>query len=384
MGKIRGRKRIFISDVHMGTEESVTGVGELKPWGWLSAQNAKKLGVFLERVQKDRDVLDVVILGDLFDDWVIPPQVDPDSAGMIAKIARAPQNKPIIDGLRAVSREKNLIYVNGNHDMLLTADSFAEALGVTRFEFIQSSPGIGVFERDGIAAEHGNAYCLFNAPDEKSEPGHSLPLGYFVSRIGAYVAAVRGVELDPLTVIPGLVKRLGAGNELARATFQAIVNLADMADDEFLMNGVNGYAGTMSTELVTTIFDDIYRRWPAANPGNVSAALSAANELGSLQPAADKIYYEPGKARIVIFGHTHRATMLPVPNIERSVVSDRASEFIYANTGTWRKGKPTHYVETILEEDRGRHYVRLMRFKKRRTWYEDELLLQRYVLMDSD
>ncbi len=383
MADIRGKKRVFISDIHMGTEESVQGVGDLRPWGWLGPGRARKLGDFLDRVEQDASIGELIILGDLFDDWIIPSQLDPEPGAIFRKIATASQNGPIISALSRIAEgSQKLVYVNGNHDMLFGPEDMEAALGTDRFEFIRTSPGIGVYEADGIVAEHGNAYCLFNAPDPNSCEGHCLPLGYFISRAVAHRAATRGEELDVTDVLAEFIDTYKQSSEVARAVYNAVLEYAGPESGAYLMNGVDRYSGTMAAVSVSNTFGDIYGRWNSVKPGNVRAPISLLDDAGVLQPAADRIYYKNTAAKIVLFGHTHRATMLPSPNLEPGRTSDRTCEFIYANTGTWIGGKPTHYVETILDEDSGRHDVRLMRFKKLAFGFEDSLVMQRHVYLD--
>jgi UDP-2,3-diacylglucosamine pyrophosphatase LpxH len=55
-------KRIFISDIHLGDEESMTAP---HPYGWFK-ENIPLLAQFLEKQRTAVDVKEVVILGDLF------------------------------------------------------------------------------------------------------------------------------------------------------------------------------------------------------------------------------------------------------------------------------------------------------------------------------
>jgi len=63
-----GNRRIFISDIHMGDQRSMPGQF---PLGWLR-ENIHYLTDFLDDLLNAQDVIQVVILGDLFDQWVIP------------------------------------------------------------------------------------------------------------------------------------------------------------------------------------------------------------------------------------------------------------------------------------------------------------------------
>ena len=72
-----GNKRIFISDIHMGDDRSMkTSVQHPYPYGWLR-NNITTLTNFLNDKLQDQDVGQLVVLGDLFDQWVIPADLDP-------------------------------------------------------------------------------------------------------------------------------------------------------------------------------------------------------------------------------------------------------------------------------------------------------------------
>jgi UDP-2,3-diacylglucosamine pyrophosphatase LpxH len=60
-----------------------------------------------------QDVGQVVILGDLFDQWVIPTDLDP--LPRLDDICNNPANQSIIDNLKELARSSRLSYVPGNH-----------------------------------------------------------------------------------------------------------------------------------------------------------------------------------------------------------------------------------------------------------------------------
>ena len=111
---VDGNKRIFISDIHMGDKRSTESPPDLHPYGWLQ-KNIPKLTRFLSDQLQAKDLGELVILGDLFDQWVIPTDLDP-LAG-IDNICKNPSNKGIIGKLKALAKRSKLVYVPGNHDM---------------------------------------------------------------------------------------------------------------------------------------------------------------------------------------------------------------------------------------------------------------------------
>src|SRR5208283_2984748 len=182
-------KRIFISDIHMGDKRSTDDPNH---YGWFK-NNVNLLANFLNDQLNATDVKELVILGDLFDEWVIPIEDNP--LTNFADICSNPVNKPVIDRLKtlATNPDIKLSYVTGNHDMGMDTAGIA-----ANKEFIEKTtfPGIryicnsyepwGVCNVGILAAEHGNHYCLFNAPDKLTAKNTFLPIGYFISRIVAH------------------------------------------------------------------------------------------------------------------------------------------------------------------------------------------------------
>ncbi len=112
----------------------------------------------------------MVIQGDLFDEWLIPYSVKPfdsalgitNSAAFYRAIADAPVNKPIFDKFReiALSGEIDVVYVPGNHDMLVTQDIVEELIPGIIWK--SDAPGLGKYQPvDEILLEHGHRYVFF-------------------------------------------------------------------------------------------------------------------------------------------------------------------------------------------------------------------------------
>ena len=113
-------KRIFISDIHMGDQQSIDPPDNLYPYGWFHQDRGRMLGDFLGLKLSDPEAKEVVILGDLFDLWVYPAELEPpDEKEHLCRIAHAYQNREVIRRLQGIAAcdEIDLIYVQGNHDM---------------------------------------------------------------------------------------------------------------------------------------------------------------------------------------------------------------------------------------------------------------------------
>nr|NQU90032.1 hypothetical protein [Bacteroidota bacterium] len=111
-----------ISDVHMGDKRANEG-----KYSWFG-QNKDAMEDFLDTVYQSDYIRQLVIMGDLFDEWIVPCSVspiDPDaginnSADYFNAIATAETNAGIIQRLKNIAADTaiELIYIPGNHDML--------------------------------------------------------------------------------------------------------------------------------------------------------------------------------------------------------------------------------------------------------------------------
>jgi len=368
-------KRIFVSDIHMGDAESLHPSGGLHPWCWLYADHAKMFADFLELKLHDSEVREIVILGDLLDEWVCPTEVDPvppgsSSGEQFQKIAEAPQNVAAINNLKAIaaSDEIDLIYVPGNHDMLMTRDVLTEIIpGIT---YLGTGAGEGVFTADGIAAEHGSMYTLFNAPDTYSRPGHSLPIGFFIARSVAENTAKGDGSLHYLEILAETIVKLLGKEDFVRALFTSIVNAAGVSSEAPIkMAGLDGYSGSVTVREAGTWFGDLYEQWKHHMPNNVTNAEAVLDDVMHLYTAAITQYFrKKHKADIVIFGHTHVYALHALNfdvDFEKTTHEEMQIGYkhIYANSGTWcNRKKHCTFVETEVDENAGKHHVRLKEY----------------------
>jgi len=366
-------KRLFISDIHMGDDRSMKATPN--PYVWFK-KNIPLLAHFLDNQLNTPDVKEVVILGDLFDQWIIPASFDPVTS--FDTICSNDANKSVIDNLKALgaSSDIKLTYVPGNHDMAI------DAAGILKMkEFMENTfKGInficdynvplGRYEAGKLVAEHGNRYCLFNSPDVWTKPDVSfLPLGYFISRMVAYKELMTGSGQHTIDII---VKFIGDSKQpdFIEHMLDAIAKDCGLDGGEIQLKDLPGYGGTMTIEEVGRLFSGLKSRWgklPGAE--KVGADLAIESDQGDLNEAADKTFFYPrSEIKVVIFGHTHTPNMWK-GDYDIDTKSDNAPDpdktpcpVIYANSGTWvdnaRNG--CTYVET--EEADGKLYVRVKEY----------------------
>ncbi len=373
-----GEKRIFVSDIHMGDARSIKPPNGLKPYSWLLPDRAKMFGDFLGIQLKDPDVKEVIILGDLFDDWVCPAQLDPmpEKAGISKyhEIAEAPQNVEAINNLKAIadSDQKDLVYVPGNHDMLITKEIITNI--IPGIKYMGTGVGQGVYTVDGISGEHGNMYTLFNAPDPYSNQGYILPLGYFITRVVTEREAMTGEHLEYLEALRVAIGQILGKSDFAKMVFATIVKGAGMSNSsEIIMGGINNYSDPLIPPYVEKIFGDLYDTWDKNMPDNVKASVAVADDTGHLFPAAFSQYLnKDGKSDIVIFGHTHIYELYgTLIDWDKDDGQNKRSDFnlsskqIYANSGTWVNDKKRcTFVETQIDENAEKHFVRVKQYKE--------------------
>ncbi len=381
-------KRIFISDIHMGDARSAAIMPpNTHRYGWFLNKKGKNqnrpqmLSDFLQNhVIADTTIDELVILGDLFDEWVCPADMEPIEPGytnQLEAIAKADQNTLVFTQLKALAKDNRLVYVAGNHDMLGTKEPARDFItgylkGVRYF----GKDCLGTYKTDdGIIAQHGHQYCLFNAPWTKTSgtggfEATMLPMGFDLARLDAQVVGRKGHHYGFLDFLKdALLHELKkAGLELALASVTAeheahsegigevidklIIDLFKTFRSDEVFKGQAGVIygdlddvpGTISWEAIETRYGAIFSQWAATHTDNVSALKALINELGYLESGAYHVL-ESQDSPIVLFGHTHIADF----KLYRPDMSEHpAGHQIYANSGTWINEKKCHFIKTEL------------------------------------
>ncbi len=360
-------KRIFISDVHLGDDRSMAGP---HPYGWFK-DNIHLLAQFLEEQRKAADVKEVIILGDLFDSWIIPANDAPLTG--FENICSNPANQPILESLRALAAgpDMKLTYVPGNHDMGMDVASISATKHFLEMQF----PGIcclsdaqvplGRYHVGSLVADHGNRYCLFNAPDFWTNSPSFLPLGYFISRLMAYKVSMTGEKLDYLDIFIEFLEHWKKKPAFVKDMFMAIAEEAGLhPEDTVELKGIPGYPEKMKVEEIGESFRNLLLDW-VETPGHIDCLNATEGDLGNLWPAASLELH--GRINIVIFGHTHKPGMRLDKGIDTGDEIppwEKPAFTIYANSGAWVDGGKygCTYVETEEVAEKRRHYVRLKKY----------------------
>ncbi len=367
-------KRIFISDVHMGDDQ---GKGSDHPYCWFT-QGIELLAQFLDEQRTAKDVKEVVILGDLFDNWVIPATLDPLTS--FDSICTNTANKKVIDNLKALAAypEVKLAYVPGNHDMAMhPADmpkikSFFESTFPGMIFISEKNVPLGTYNIGTLTAEHGHRYGMFNSPDTWTNPGKSfLPLGYFITRMITYKVFNEGKEKNYFKMLYYYIRDHKDDQRFIEAMMESIAKDANLTPAEVNLSGIAGYPAKKTAQAIGDEYKNLFKQWEGAK-GKSGAITAVESDCDNLDIAARDYYRKNGSQNsqhIVIFGHTHTPTMLryelgPVPD-NPNHDSETPWDDIYANCGAWcddNNGIYT-YVETEEAPKQKRHYVRLMQYK---------------------
>jgi UDP-2,3-diacylglucosamine pyrophosphatase LpxH len=346
---------VVISDLHLGAD---TSYAECKV-------NCGPLEKLLKQIKSAPNVKELVIDGDLVDEWFVPATTNTyqgsDQANFVQRLATA--NKGVFDALNSIIQEGKILvtYVPGNHDLAITAASIALILpGVNQAR--EDVLGLGMYspvDCPKIAIEHGHRYNFFCAPDPFSNqdiaPGTIMPPGYFFTRLGALAAVQKNPS--PADTLPVLTPN-SSGNESQSLLFQ-YWKMWDISirsfpntyrfDEKIIVTNMNGFTGNFSVDDVVpyqttpggnidvNLYKGIQEHWEARQTYNhVPVHISTSQAIDSVMSDTEvdhqaNIQYFSNTAsdkRIVVFGHTH------VPRIVEDVSYD-GKKCIYANSGTW-------------------------------------------------
>lgn len=346
---------VVISDLHLGADLSYAELND----------NCKPLENLLEKVRVSPNIKELVIAGDLVDEWFVPATADTyqgkDQASFVKRIAAT--NKEVFDAFNRIIQEKNIkvTYVPGNHDLTVTAEQIESVLpGIAQAR--DNVQGLGTYSPSDlplIAIEHGHRYNFFCAPDPVSNQsvasGTIMPPGYFFTRIAAlHVQQQCKTSGD---TIPAIIPN-SSGDKSQSLLYgywkdwQFTLNsfpVTNKFDEKIITTNVDGFTGNYSINdllpfqstpggtLDVNLYKGIQDTWKERQKINKVAvdiptdrAIEfVADPKESDNQAGIQYFTNPDSdKRIVIFGHTHVAKMIASENLD-------GKKTIYANSGTW-------------------------------------------------
>src|SRR5574344_629054 len=180
-------KIVVISDLHLGNDLAYSE----------NVKHLERLEQFLNEVRSSSTVKELILGGDILDEWYIPTRTDTYGSGSQADFVRksVAANQGVFNVLNGIIKDGKikLTYIPGNHDMGISAENINIAMpGVNQARDTDGKSAVGTYNPDGyeqIAIEHGHRYDFFSAitpnANESEAPGAILPPGYFFARIAA-------------------------------------------------------------------------------------------------------------------------------------------------------------------------------------------------------
>lgn len=341
---------IVVSDLHLGVDDSFSE----------TVKNKDLLTEFLERLVIS-DIDELVIAGDMLDEWFVPISYEPhnDLGAFFEKVAE--NNASIVAAFEKIIQSGVVVaYVPGNHDLLLDEETLAKLIpGIVQARDVD---GLGTYRtgmRFEIVIEHGHRYDTFCAPDTLSNKEMTgdypsfLPPGYFFTRIAS--TSVVESKSAPDKNLPRIeAPSKEDADQLDAYTYYNIWLWAMTTfpikadfDEKAIYVGVNGYDNSFSlSDLLPTVQDDgsisavLYanaqRRWDEVQQNNrvavknpYSKATAGAIDHTFFDEQAVKQYFDlDPTVDVVVFGHSH------VPLVNR-YENEYDKEKVYANSGTW-------------------------------------------------
>ncbi|WP_414733525.1 metallophosphoesterase [Acetobacterium carbinolicum] len=359
---------IIASDFHLGVDSAFA---ELE-------KNKQALVDFLGQVKNSPNVKELVIGGDLLDEWFLPMDYQmPDSkAAFFDQVAA--NNQAIVDGFNAIIKagEIKVTYVPGNHDLLLTEADVARIFpGISQAR--AELQGLGTYvtgPNSEIVIEHGHKYNFFCTPDPLSNRAITndnttiLPPGYFFTRIATTCVVEGHPQSD--NVFPEMIPNKEDPSQfnayLYYETWKAILSVLPVKEsfeDKVLKTNIDGFTENYSindcipqqdkeTGVISgVLYHNIQDTWEERQTINgikakipVRDAITQAAVPAFTDYQAQTQFFDlDSSKRIVVFGHTHVADVIPMTNRNHQ-------KNIYANSGTWidnAQGYPTRTFVVI-------------------------------------
>jgi UDP-2,3-diacylglucosamine pyrophosphatase LpxH len=350
---------VVVSDLHMGADIAHAEFN----------QNRKPLVDFLDQVRESPTIRELVIAGDLLDEWFVPATTDTyagkDQADFVKRIAST--NQEVIDAFNRIIQDGSVrvTYVPGNHDLTITAANVESILpGIRQARDVQ---GLGTYFPGGhpdIAIEHGHRYNFFCAPDPISNsavaPGSILPPGYFYTRL-ATLHVVQKCSA-PGEALPEVTQDTEGGDSQAQAyaywsvwkTLLTSCPVENRNDEKVIVTNINGFTKTYAIDDVLpfqktpggpidmNLFKRCLDTWEqrqtlnkvAVHLPTQQAVVDSPDNAATDRQATTQYFANPGSnVRIVVFGHTHAPTLLATEN-------HAGLKSIYVNSGTWIDSNP--------------------------------------------
>ena len=332
--------------------------------------NLGPLEHLLHQIRVSPNVKELVIDGDLMDEWFVSADVDTyngkDQADFVQRIALT--NKGVFKASNQIITDNKIkvTYVPGNHDMAVTAENIDLVLpGIIRARDLQQ--GLGTYtpaDMQVLAIEHGHRYNFSCAPDPYSNatvaPGSIFPTGYFFTRIAALhvkeKCSVPGEELPFVTPNANASERQNLAYLYCAGwdTLMKMYPISETLDEKVIVTNINGFTANYSLndlvpfqltpggDIDMNLYQGVLDNWEQRETQNgvavkfsTARAIADADDNSKTDVQAQVQYFlnPESTKRIVVFGHTHQSQIF-------SSLNYMGEKSIYANSGTWIDSTP--------------------------------------------
>lgn len=332
--------RIFISDTHVSGGIGLDPDPGKFPYEWCTRMDMARLVAFLKWVASRGEVQELVLLGDVFDNWTFPVDMKPPTLEWIVSSEHA---RPVVKAINAVAEVMPVVYMPGNHDITMTP----QILSVWMPKVVFGGPGTedSFFASSRLRGEHGHAHALFCSGDPAHDEG--LPLGYFISRLAATSDRDTGGHSITRQQIVRDILDTVEKDDLGRGVLDAICSRAGLCDDTVIAMPDDIWNGaTLTVRDVGHLYAGLFTQWEKRH-GVVAAVLAITAELNELEACAMPMFARGG-TNAVVMGHTHRA-------MAHEHVIPFLGTAAYVNAGCWSNNTPTAtWIEQVKDEEDGR------------------------------
>jgi UDP-2,3-diacylglucosamine pyrophosphatase LpxH len=357
-------KIVVISDLHLGSDLSFSE----------NVKHLQRLEQFLNEIRLSSTVKELIIGGDMIDEWYIPTRSDTYGEGTQADFVRktVAANQGVFDVLNGIITDGNIkvTYLPGNHDMGFTPENIEMALpGINQARDAGEKFATGTYYPEGypqVAIEHGHRYdffCSMTPNAIEDAPESFFAPGYFFARIAANSFTDPTTQEEATKVGPVTLNDSTNPEQYSKYVYYSlwknimenVIYVKDDFNEPIIKTNIGGLTKTysindiipMNSETDGSIQMKLYNNlftqanWEARQLYNNVRSLSEINAamVGSLQTVfiderSNAQYFQDpdSDVRVVVFGHTH------IPMI-KTYLNSKGDTCLYANSGTWEDKK---------------------------------------------
>ena len=326
---------ICISDIHLGVNDSYAEIN----------RNRDALVKFLNQIRISPNIKELVIAGDLIDEWFIPMNLDTFNGKTQLDFVKsvALNNKPIIDAFNNIIKDDQIkvTYIPGNHDLLINSEDIQSIMpGVSQARDVR---GLGSYtppDFPELIIEHGHRYNFYCAPDQSNQTitqtDSILPPGYFFTRIAtSSVIQGRPKKHSSLPTVNknelgmdqynyflywNVWKSLMTEFPVKEGLDEKVINTGiDGFTDYYAINDILPYQNPEDNRIGLNLYKGIIEAWDERQNKNlvpikihIEEAVTKGTVASHLDEQSSIQYFNNPNSdkKIVIFGHSHEARVI--------------------------------------------------------------------------